>query len=282
MKHVFEAQALTRRFGETIALDGIDLAIPAGSVVGLIGRNGSGKSTLFGHVTGLLLPTSGTCRTLGVEGGKLGARELGRIGAVFQENRLLGWMTVEQHLRYVEAFHERWDREARILDLSPGNAQRVALVLAVCSRPSLLLLDEPLASIDPIAREKLLAFLLELVREDEVTVVIASHVLRDVESIVNRVLCLDRGRVVADADLDELLETYGQWEVIGKNGELPAHFSEPYILRQECAGYQARLWVRARAGELEAFAQRHAVEVRPHSVNLEAIFPLLIAEEAPL
>lgn len=258
MKNVFEAEGLTREFGENIALNAVDLAIPSGSIVGLIGRNGSGKTTLLNHALGLLLPTRGTCRTFGVEGAKLGAAELARIGAVHQENRLLLWMTVEQHLRYVAAFHPRWDREReslllveldldptqRVKKLSPGNVQKLAVVLAVCSRPELLLLDEPVSAMDPIARERLLLFLLELVREDQATVVISSHVLRDVERVVDRVLCLEDGRVCAHVELDELLESYGEWLVTSRNGGLPRAFDEGYVLRHEGDATQARLVVR--------------------------------------
>jgi len=293
MKYVFEAKGLTRRFGEKIALDAIDVAIPAGSVVGLIGRNGSGKTTLIDHVLGLRLPTSGSCRTFGVETSELGARELGRVGAVHQENRLLAWMSVEQHLRYVAAFHPRWDegrerrlveelelsRDERIHKLSPGNAQKLAVVLAMCSRPELLLLDEPVSAMDPIARERLLKFLLELVRSDRTTVVVSSHVLRDVERVVDRVLCLERGRVCADVELDELLESYGEWVVTSENGGLPASFDEAFVLHRGGGGSRARLVVRDGEPHRAEFERRHHVLVERRPINLEAIFPFLVAGE---
>ena len=293
MTNVFEARYLTRRYGRSVALDRIDLAIPSGSVVGLIGLNGSGKTTLLNHVMGLLLPTEGECRTFGVDTARLGSAELGRIGAVHQENRLLGWMTVEQHLRYVAAFHSRWDAEReralveelglergdRVIRLSPGNAQKLAVVLAVCSRPDLLLLDEPVSAMDPIAREKLLSFLLDLVREDGTTVIVSSHVLRDIERVVDRVLCLQEGRVRADTELDELLERFGEWSVSSKNGGLPARFEEEYVLSQDGDAHQARLIVRDGDPDRTAFERRHHVEVVERAVNLERIFPHLLGSE---
>lgn len=292
MTEIIQTEGLTRHFGKNVALDGVDLSVHAGDVVGLIGRNGSGKTTLFDHVVGLLLPTSGRCSTFGVEASRLSSEELGRIGVVHQTSRLLGWMSVQQQLRYVEAFHPRWDleresllmreleldRKAKIRELSPGNVQKVALVLAVCSRPALLLLDEPLSSIDPIAREKLLAYLLELVREDGTTVVIASHVLRDVERIVNRIVCLERGKVCNDSGLDELLEDFDEWELASKNGALPDRFEESFILRQEVSGSRGRLVVRNAEGERESFATRHHLEIQTRPMNLEAIFPLLVGQ----
>lgn len=293
MKYVFEARGLTRKFGDKTALDAVDVAIPAGSVVGLIGRNGSGKTTLIDHVLGLRLPTSGSCRTFGVETPELGARELGRIGAVHQENRLLAWMSVEQHLRYVAAIHAQWDegrerrlveelelrRDERIHKLSPGNAQKLAVVLAICSRPELLLLDEPVSAMDPIARERLLKFLLELVRSDRTTVVVSSHVLRDVERVVDRVLCLERGRVRADVELDDLLETYGEWVVTSENGELPSRFDEAFVLHREGNGSRARLVVKDGEPHRAEFERRHHARVERRALNLEGIFPFVIAGE---
>jgi ABC-2 type transport system ATP-binding protein len=295
MNPVFEARELTRRFGDTVALDRVDLVVPAGSVVGLIGRNGGGKTTLMNLVLGLVLPTSGRCATFGTDPALLEGKDLARIGAVHQEHRMLGWMTVEQHIRYVSAFHPGWDQgrerlllselalepRARVMKLSPGNRQKLAVLLAVCSKPALLLLDEPVSAMDPIARERMLAFLLELVREDGTTVVVSSHVLRDIERVVDRIVCLERGRVCVDCELDELLERYGEWSVTPRNGAMPARFDEDYVLAQDSDGHCARLVVRGGANDRSEFERRHHVEVAARALNLEAIFPYLVeASEA--
>ena len=201
-------------------------------------------------------------------------------------------MSVRQQLAYAASFYERWDRalehrllgeleldgRARIHRLSPGNQQKLAILLAVCPRPRLLLLDEPVSALDPLAREQLLGFLLELLREGEVTIAVASHVLRDVERVVDRVACLDAGRLVADADLDVLQETYAEWRVVAKNGGLPVRFDEPWILDQEVQTHQARLAVRAAEVEREAFEARWHAEVESRPLSLERIFPLLLEE----
>ena len=143
MRHVIETTDLSKIFNDgthdaTTALDGITLAVPAGSLVGLIGRNGCGKTTLMRHVVGLYLPSGGICITLGKASAELGHDELARIGVVPQENRFLEWMTVEQHIRYVASFYPRWDREreeklcddlelekgVRVGNLSSGNTQK--------------------------------------------------------------------------------------------------------------------------------------------------------------
>jgi ABC-2 type transport system ATP-binding protein len=292
MKPVFEARQLTREFDGHPALRRIDLALEPGRVIGLIGRNGSGKTTLLNHVCGLYLPTTGSCSTFGVDTRRLGAEELGRIGLVPQEIRLLGWMTVQQHLRYVEAASARWDSErealllqeleldpkTRVQKLTPGNLQKLAVVIAMCPRPELLLLDEPVSAMDPISREKLLAYLLELVREDGTTVLVSSHVLRDIERIVDHVLCLESGRLCADLGLDELLESFDEWTVTTRNGGLPARFTEGYVLHEQRAEGVARLVVRGAETDRNAFASRHGAEVVRRPMNLEDTFPFLVGE----
>ena len=294
MRYVFETSGLSKRFDGTTALDAVDLAVPAGALVGLVGRNGSGKTTLLRHAVGLYLPTSGFCLTLGKASGELGHDELARIGVVPQENRFLDWMTVEQHLRYVASFYPRWDRArerrlrrdleldmgARVGTLSAGNAQKLAIVLAMCHHPELLLLDEPMSDLDPIVRGRLLAFLVDVVGEDSATVVVSSHVLRDIEQIVDRVICLDHGRVAADSALDDLKELYAEWRVTSRR-RLPARFDDVFVLGQEIDGHAASLLVKQAPGDLESFRAAHDAEVSSQPLNLERIFPLLIAEKTP-
>jgi ABC-2 type transport system ATP-binding protein len=263
--------------------------------VGLLGKNGSGKTTLIMHLLGLQLPSEGSVTTLGQSSATLGHDELARIGYVPQEIHLLDWMTVEQHLDYVACFYPDWDkdREQRLLDeleldaevvvgtLSSGNLQKLAIILAVCHHPHLLFLDEPVSDLDPIVRRKLLMFLLELMREDEATILVSSHVLRDVEKVVDWVVCLERGKIATDAALDEIKERYSEWLVVSETGGLPERFSELFILGQEIFGSEARLLVRDGQGEMAAFCTGHRVKVSSRHLNLEELFPLLVGEVAP-
>ena len=290
MKDAIETDRLTKRFGATSALDGVSVSVPEGAICGLIGRNGSGKTTLLRHVVGLLLPTSGLCRTLGRPSAELGPDELGRIGFVQQEGRFLGWMSVEQHLRYVASFYDVWDagreerlvqeleldRRATVASLSPGNVQKLAVILAVCHHPRLLLLDEPVSAMDPIVRERLLSFLIEMLQQDELTVVISSHVLRDVERVVDWIVCLEGGRVAEAGPWDALQERYAEWLVTSANGSLPGAFGEPWVIEQAADGTRARLVVLDGDQRLEEFQRRHHVVVEPHRLNLERLFPHLI------
>ena len=288
MSNAFELDNLTKKFGGTTALDRVTLTVPEQAIVGLIGRNGSGKTTLLHHVVGLQLATHGRCTTLGRPAESLEAAELARIGVVWQDGRFLDWMTVEQHIRYVASFYESWDTEreknlalqleldpnAKVGTLSPGNAQKLGLILAVCHHPKLLLLDEPMSALDPMAREQVLAFLLELLHEDGATTVISSHVLRDIESVVESIVCLDRGRVIVDTSLDALQDRYHEW-VVTSAQPLGDGFEEPYVLSQRTNEHKAHLLVRDAAELVASFESKYGVNVQSHPLNLERIFPLL-------
>lgn len=293
MENVLETRQLCKSFATAVALDQVSFTVPRGSIVGLLGRNGAGKTTLLNCFTGLVLPSSGSCHALGAESHDLSAAELARIGVMQQEPRFLGWMSVAQHLAYVASFYPRWDRdlERRLIDeldlepqakvaaLSPGGLSKLGLLFAVCHHPELLLLDEPASALDPLARERVLSLLLEVAREDGATVVVSSHVLHDVERVVDRVIVLERGRLRESAPLDEVKERFAEWVLTRQASGWRTHFDEPYVLRQEVNGQRARLLVCSPTEQIETFAARHGVAVESRSLNLEALFPVLIAPE---
>jgi ABC-2 type transport system ATP-binding protein len=219
----FEMRDVTKKFKDVDALDSVTLSVTEPSIVGLVGKNGSGKTTLLRHIVGLQLPTSGTCTTLGVSTSQLDAAQLSRMGMSHQHDQLLPGMRVDQMLRYVSGFYDRWDTalekhlvslfeidtKARIITTTPGNRQKLSLVIAVCHHPSLLLLDEPLSDLDPIVRRDVVETILDQFRNDAVAIVISSHLLQDIERIADRIVCLDEGHVIADSSLDDLKEKYG-------------------------------------------------------------------------
>lgn len=292
MTDVFETRHLTKRFEATTALDDVTMTIPSSSIVGLVGKNGSGKTTLLRHLTGLYIATEGEAFTLGRPSHELGHDELVRMGVVPQETRLLDWMTVEQHIRYVATFYPGWDRDrekllrknleldgdALVGVLSPGNVQKLVLVMAMCHHPELLVFDEPVSALDPIVRNRLLEFLLGLIDEDGATIIVSSHVLRDIEQIVDHIICLDRGRLTTNASLDDLKERFAEWRVTSRGERMPRAFEEPYVLRQDVNGRMALLTVRAAENEIREFERRHGVDVEVRPLNLERIFPLLLEE----
>lgn len=286
-------QSLTKRFDTHLALNSLSLELPAGRVAGLLGRNGAGKTTLLHLACGLLLPTSGACHTLGRSAAELDTPELSQLGFVSQTARLIEWMTVRQQLEFHASFYPSWDnsrqqrlleeleldRTRKIVQLSPGDQQKLGIILGVCHHPRLLLLDEPMSALDPIARSRMLTFLLDLVRDDGSTIVISSHILADVEKIIDWVICLERGELKAGAPFDELQESYAEWIVTPLAGALPPRFAEPWILAQQGDARQARLQVKVPGEAAErAFAALHHAEISRRPLNLEQLFPLLIDE----
>ncbi len=292
MKDIIELRTVTKRFGQKNALDSVSLSIPPRSIIGLVGRNGSGKTTLLRHVVGLFLPTSGECLTFGIPTRDLDAPQLQRIGFAQQRTNFLDWMRAGQAIRYVSSFYPRWDKSleealVKLLDIdlrekigttSPGNIQKLSLVLSTCYHPELLLLDEPLSELDPVARRDVIATLLDRFERDDVTMVISSHLLFDLERIVDRIICLEQGRLVTDSSLDDLKESFAEWVATSRAGLLPSRYSEPWILRADGDSSQARLIVRDPEKHQDEFRSRYSADIESHALGLDAIFPLLIGD----
>ena len=290
----FVADHVTKSYPGHVALDALNLEIPAGHVVGLLGRNGAGKTTLIHLAAGLTLPSTGSCRTFGRPTDQLDTPELSRLGLVQQEGRFIEWMTVRQHLDFIASFYQTWDRDLqrrltealelpvdrKIGVLSTGDRQKVGILLGVCHRPSFLLLDEPMSSLDPIARTGMLNFLLERLRDDGCTVLISSHILNDVEKIVDWVVFLEGGRLIENSSFDTLQESFAEWTVTAPEGGLPAVFAEPFVLSSQGQDRLARLNVRTRDPEaLVGFSRAHRAEVRVRPLSLDEMFPLLTKSE---
>ncbi len=191
---IVQMRNISKWFGDIKAMDKINLDICPGRIIGLVGANGSGKSTMLRHMIGLYLPDDGQCVTFGSEAAKLGPGQLGRIGYVHQEGELLDWMTTRQLIRYVSTYYPNWNKEleqqyiadfdispkARVGSLSPGQRQKLAILLAVGFEPEFLILDEPASGLDPIARAQFLDLLVQIIQDQRRTTIISSHILIDV------------------------------------------------------------------------------------------------------
>ena len=218
MSAALETRSLGKRYGRRWALADCTLRIPAGRVAGLVGPNGAGKSTLLQIAVGLLRPTAGTVEVLGGPPAD-DPEQLARVGYVAQDTPVYAALSVREHLRFGAWLNPRWDNEMaerRIaaLDLDPGQragklsgGQRaqLALTLALARRPDLLILDEPVASLDPLARREFLQHLMGAVAEQEVSVVLSSHLVTDLERVCDYLVVLAAGRVQVTGDVDQLL-----------------------------------------------------------------------------
>jgi ABC-2 type transport system ATP-binding protein len=215
---VFEASGLGKRYGRRWALRDCSLSIPAGRVVGLVGPNGAGKTTLLHLAVGLLEPTEGEIEVLGGRPAESPA-QLGRVGFVAQDTPTYATLSVADHLRLGGWLNPGWNREQaerrieqlgldpaqRAGKLSGGQRAQLALTLAIAKRPELLILDEPVASLDPRARRDFLRGLMEVVAEHGVSVVLSSHLVADLERVCDYLVVLVNSRVQLAGEIDRLL-----------------------------------------------------------------------------
>jgi ABC-2 type transport system ATP-binding protein len=218
---VLDARGLGRRYGRRWALSDCTLSIPAGHVAGLVGPNGAGKTTLINLATGMLAPTSGTIEVLGGQPAS-GPDQLARVGYVAQDTPTYAGLSVADHLRLGRHMNPGWDdalaqRRIEQLDLDPGQkagklsgGQRaqLALTLALAKRPELLILDEPIASLDPLARREFLQVLMNATAEQELSVVMSSHLVADLERVSDYLIVLVASRVRIDGEVDDILATH--------------------------------------------------------------------------
>lgn len=215
---IIAIENLTRRFGSTVALDGVTLAVPRGGVYGLVGANGAGKTTLIRHVLGLLRAEHGTVRVFGLDPVLDPVGVLSRVGYLSEDNDLPGWMRVDELVAYSRAFHARWDDryaaelkrafaldgEATIRTLSKGNRARLGLLVALAYRPELLVLDEPSSGLDPVVRRDILEAVIRTIAEEGRTVLFSSHLLEEVERVADHVTMIAEGRVTLSDSLGSI------------------------------------------------------------------------------
>ncbi|MGC1459502.1 MAG: ABC transporter ATP-binding protein [Steroidobacteraceae bacterium] len=215
---------IVKRFGGRKVLDDVSFSIPKGAVLGLIGRNGAGKTTLMRILVGLLMPDAGSALLLDEPAMQLTDAAKSRLGYVPQQPQSLGWLTVEDMLKFVGSFYPRWDHEfmwnslmrwdippsKRLAKLSPGERQRVALIRVLAACPELLVLDEPASALDPVARRDFLRDIALRAGEAGTTVLFSTHIVSDLERVASHVCFLHEGKLLLDTAMDDLKETHAR------------------------------------------------------------------------
>jgi ABC-2 type transport system ATP-binding protein len=255
--NVIETDGLGKRYRQTWALRDCRLTVPAGHVAALVGHNGAGKTTLLRILAGVVTPTAGTATVLGFTPGSQQARDA--VSAIDQTVPLYRHLRVRDQLAAARELNDRWDTDLAVQRLSSlnlpmsgnvgklsgGQQAQLALTLALARRPRLLLLDEPLASLDPLARQEVLGWLMTCVAEDGLSVVFSSHVITELERVATYLVVLSRGQVQVAATVDSLLDSH-----LALTG--PAEGADdlagqvPVITAQQ-AGRQARVLARTDA-----------------------------------
>jgi ABC-2 type transport system ATP-binding protein len=247
-----EMRELTKTFpGGVVAVDGVDLTIPRGTVYGLIGRNGAGKTTTLRLLSGILHPDSGEALVLGKSLWTAEPDHRARVAYVSQLQKIHQWMTLEEICHYLSHFYPKWDQAHAVqltdhFDLnwdrpvgwmSGGEQQKARLLLALAARPEVLLLDEPAGGLDPIARRDLIERLMDvLARGDGATVILSTHLMDDLERIAEHIGIMEDGRIVQSGRLDELRSRAKRVQIIFEGTEPPADLSIPGVLRSSAAG----------------------------------------------
>jgi ABC-2 type transport system ATP-binding protein len=255
MTLLLHAEELGKRYGRHQALADCSLSIPRGRVVGLVGPNGAGKSTLLQLACGLIVPTSGSIEVLGTRPA-VSSSQLAKIGYVAQDTPVYAGLTVADHLRMGAHLNPAWDKqlaEKRIkqigLDpsrkagrLSGGQRAQLALTIAAAKRPELLIFDEPVAALDPLARRGFLQNLMEFVAELGASVVLSSHLIGDLERICDYLVVLAESRVQLAGEVEDLLSRH--YRLTGARGSLDDLPAGVETIQAEHTGRQSTLVVR--------------------------------------
>jgi ABC-2 type transport system ATP-binding protein len=278
---------LTKRFGRSCAVKGLNLRIPRGRAFGLLGPNGAGKSTTIRMLIGTLAPTLGQARVLGIDVRDNPTLVKQKVGYVPETHHIYRWMRVSEVIGFCQSCYTSWndqlcrelldrfglDPQKKVKHLSKGMLVKLSLLLAVAHEPELLLLDEPLSGLDPIAREEFLDGVLQVICDRGQTVLISSHMLDDVRRLADSVAILYEGQILVQGNVDELLATTKRVAVTLRDGSRPDKAPDGTIWQR----VQGREWLTTiRDFSLEKEQQFRALEYAERvdviDLDLEELF----------
>jgi ABC-2 type transport system ATP-binding protein len=295
-EHVLRVDGLRKLFPpHKEVLTGVDLAVEPGTVLGLLGQNGSGKSTLIKCALGLFRPSGGRVSVFGEDAWDLSVSAKARLGYVPQEVVSYPWMRVRQVIAYTAAFYATWNQplvddlcrrwrlplEDRVGPLSVGQLQTLGIVLALGHEPELLILDEPVASLDPLARREFLRTLLDAIDDGRRTIVFSTHITSDLERVASRIALLKDGRIAFHGELDELKDRVKRLRITAPH-DLPREFAVSGALHYDIDGPVASVAVDDFDESLvDELRRAWNADVSVEDLNLEEIFVALHEPPAP-
>lgn len=284
---VLALDGLQKRFGAITVLKGITANVHRGEVIGLLGLNGAGKTTLLETALGFALPNAGTVKLFGSDSSALTDDKIKqRIGFVPQQDELLDHMKGNDYLQLISQFYPQWNQslierlaidwdipfDMRIRSLSVGQRQKLSILSALGHEPELIILDEPVASLDPIARRLFLKELIDLTSDGGRTVLFSTHIVSDLERIATRIWLLKQGTLYIDESLDALKERTVRIQ-LPPGTHLPAGFHIDGLLHRRELHETSTLvfgnWNATQQMELEAQLK---MKVEPIPLSLEDIF----------
>jgi ABC-2 type transport system ATP-binding protein len=229
---VISTEGLRFSYGRNKVLRGVDLEVPRGSIFGFLGRNAAGKTTTIKLLLGLLKPEAGVCIVNGLDSHRRTMAVRRGVGYMAEDQRMFGWMRIEQIVKWVGSFYRRWDSrltadlldvlelpgKSKVKTLSKGQNSRLALLLALGHRPEVVILDDPTLGLDPIARKDFLRYVIDLLQSDGVAVFFSSHLLYEIEPVADHVAILDKGVIIKTGKTDLLRESVRKFIVAAKPG----------------------------------------------------------------
>ncbi len=294
--NILSLQDVRKSFGSLQVLDGLSLAVHPGEVFGFLGRNGAGKSTAIRILMGIMRSDAGRIEVFGraLHSDVIGIRQ--RIGYVAQDQNMYPWMTPRVLSRFVRGFYPRWDErrfqqlladfdlppKRRLGTFSGGMKAKLALTLALSTRPELLILDEPTAGMDPVARREFLDLVRDQAIQDGATTFFSTHLIDEIEAVADRIGIVESGRTIYDGELDPLRNSIGTWSIAMSDyvpGSLPGEFARQHLRILKEGERQGR-WVITLQFSEEVLASHEIVldqGWRHESMSLEDVFIAVVA-----
>lgn len=267
-------------------LQGVNLTLNQGSVMGLLGENGAGKTTLLKTALGLLKADQGEAKIFGQDAWNMPADIKQRLGYVAQTLDCFHWMTAQELFTYTGAFYQNWDATKvkaladkmnldtaqRISQMSEGQKQQTSIIQALGHSPDLLVLDEPVASLDPSARRVFIKELIDTNLDEQTSILFSTHITSDIERAAADIAMLKSGQVIYQGGIDELKEQVVRLHLVSE-ANLPDVSSDPLVLKHQLAGHTGRLTVKGfDAKGLDVWQKQLNAKITVESLSLEDIF----------
>ncbi|NVJ60129.1 MAG: ABC transporter ATP-binding protein [Gammaproteobacteria bacterium] len=286
MESIISAKNLRKTFKDQRVLSDVTFNIKKGSVVGILGSNGAGKTTLLRTLVGFYNRDGGEAKIFNDSSPNLSAQTKHKIGFVAQESELLSWMKVKQIIKYTKSFYNVWDdalvsnllkewdidSNKVIQKLSVGQQQKLSIILALAHKPEILILDEPVASLDPLSRRKFIKTLIDKNLDEETTILFSTHITSDLERVAAELLILKDGSVKFQGDVDELKETVAKLN-IRASGSLPDDLMLPGQISMSKSGNVAQIVTEELKGiDINDLKQKLNADISIEKLSLEDIF----------
>ena len=285
MASVIKVKGLTKSYKEKVILNNLDLDIEQGSIVGLLGKNGAGKSTLIHSILGINNYQQGEIKVYQEDSQKLSAEVKEKIGFVAQTPDEFNWMMVSELLQFKAVFYKKWnhdwveryidkwqlDPKQKVGDLSQGQLQRLAIIMALAHEPELLIFDEPVSALDPAGRRDFLKELIEISSEGNRTILFSTHITSDLERVASHIAILGEGEIKLYDSLDNVKDNV-RTLVINSVKESVSKLKVPYEIKRNDDTRSLKITVSKIDRQWLASVEQQGIEVKEYPLSLEDTF----------